>query len=334
MAQRRRAPPSGAAHLPPPHRFATGRVFAGFPLLILAACAPAVPPTASGPTLVSLNPCTDAILAEVADPQQLLAISSYSQDPASSSMDLAQARRMRAVSGTVEEVAALRPQVVVGSTFTAPATKAAFARMGFRFEQFGLAATVEESIAQVRALALIAGHPERGEALVRRIETSLVAARPSGPPIAAVVWQSGGIVPGQGTLITDLLARTGFVNAAAQRGLRQADMLPLEDMLISPPRLILAAGNRYSDEDRLLRHPALAALKGTRRERLDPQLLWCGGPSIPRTVARLVEVRRSFETGLRLRSVPPQDERRIKKPVRPEERRGLSLSKAPERLEG
>ena len=262
--------------------------------LLLAACAPANAPATRGPTIVSLNPCTDAILAEVADPAQLLAISAYSQDPASSSMDLAKARSMRAVSGTVEEVAALRPQVVVASTFEAPATAAALKRLGFRLEQFGLAATVEDSLAQVRALARIAGHPERGEALVARIESSLAAARPTGAPIPAIVWQSGGIVPGQGTLITDLLNRTGFVNAAAQRGLRQADTLPLEAMLIAPPRVILAAGNRHSEEDRLLRHPALAALKHTRRERLDPLLLWCGGPSIPRPVARLAQVRRGL----------------------------------------
>ena len=266
------------------------------PLLALglAACSASSAGKGAGPSIVSLNPCTDAILAEVADPQQLLAISSYSQDPASSSMDLAKAKSMRAVSGTVEEVAALQPDIVVGSTFTAPATKAAFTRMGFRFEPFGLAGTVEESFDQVRALARIAGHPERGEALVRRIEMSLAAARADGPPIPAVVWQSGGIVPGQGTLITDLLGRTGFVNAAAQRGMHQADILPLENMLLDPPRVILAAGNPYSEEDRLLAHPALAALKGTRRERLDPLLLWCGGPTIPRTVARLAEVRRSL----------------------------------------
>ena len=73
----------------------------------------------------------------------------------------------------------------------------------------------------------------------------------------------------------------------------------LEDMLLHPPRLILAAGNPQAEEDRLLHHPALSALKGTRRERLDPLLLWCGGPTIPRTVARLVEVRRAMSGRVR-----------------------------------
>ncbi|MFM5948380.1 MAG: ABC transporter substrate-binding protein [Novosphingobium sp.] len=247
------------------------------------------------PTIVSLNPCTDAILAEVADPQQLLAISSYSQDPASSSMDLKRARAMTGVSGTVEEILALRPQVVVGSSFTAPGTRIALERLGYRFEAFGLAGTVDENMAQIRSLALIAGYPQRGEALIARIDAALAqAAPPPGPPVPAVVWQSAGIVPGQGALITELLARTGFVNFAAQKGLHQADMLPLEVMLADPPRLILAAGNTYSEEDRLLSHPALAGLTQTRRERLEPALLWCGGPTIIKAAGRLAQVRRSL----------------------------------------
>lgn len=265
--------------------------------LVLAACT-AAPPREAGrglPAIVSLNPCTDAILAEVADPGQIAGLSAYSSDPASSSMDLATARRFRAVDGTVEEIAALRPDLVIGGTFMPPATVGALGRMGFRLERFGIASTVTDSEAQVRRLAALAGHPERGEALVRRIEAALAANRaPAGPAVPAVVWQSGGIVPGAGTLISDLLARTGFTNAAAARGMKQADVLPLELMLAFPPRVIFAAGNPAAEEDRLLSHPALASLQHTRRERLEPALLWCGGPTIVRAAGRLGDVRRSL----------------------------------------
>jgi len=265
-------------------------------LLALAGCSavPAREAVRVPPTIVSLNPCTDAILIEVADPAQLLAISSYSHDPASSSVDQATARRFAATRGTVEEVLALQPDVVIDGTFTAPATRSAMARLGLRLEQEGMAATVPDSIAQVRRLAALAGHPERGEALARRIETAMAQARAEGPPVSAIVWQSGGIVAGQGTLIDDLLTRTGFSNMAAARGLQQASHLPLEAMLAGPPRVILAAGNRFGNEDRLLRHPALARLSGTVRARFEPSLLWCGGPTIVAAAARLAAVRRSI----------------------------------------
>jgi len=248
----------------------------------------------SHPTIVSLNPCTDAILAEVADPAQLLAISHYSHSAASSSMDLALAHRFAATGGSVEEVQALRPDVVVSGNFMSPATIGALADLKLPLVQLPIARTVAESEAQVRQLAQLAGHPQRGEALIARIEAALVAAHGNAAPMPAVVWQSGGIVPGDDALIADLLRRTGFANFSAARGLKQADFLPLEAMMADPPRVILVAGSAHSDEDRLLAHPALTALKGTQRHQLDPSLLWCGGPTIIKAAQRLATIRRSI----------------------------------------
>lgn len=264
--------------------------------LLLGACSPVQSgraPAASQPTIVSLNPCTDAILAEVADPAQILAISAWSHDPASSSMDPAQARRFRATNGTVEEVLALRPDLIVGGTFTPPATRSAYARLGLRLEEVGIAATVEESFTQVRHVAALAGHPERGEALVARIIDALAkAAPPSGArPVQTVLWEPGGIVPGDDTLVADVMRRAGLANFTAGKGMKQADYLPLERLLADPPELVLTAGNPRAEENRLLGHPALARLQQTRREAVDPALLYCGGPTIIRAARRFAEVR-------------------------------------------
>ena len=263
--------------------------------LALAGCGQAPPPSAvpPRPTIVSLNPCSDAILAEVADPAQLLAISHYSHDPRASSMDLALARRFRATGGTVEEIVALRPDVVVASSFLQPATAAALERLGIPVVRLDIAGTVETSAAQVRDLARLAGHPARGEALVARIERALAMAAPppAERPIPAIVWQGGGLVPGDASLIAQLMRRTGFTNAAAARGLGQGAVLPLEAMLSSPPKVIFVAGNPRAAEDRLLDHPALDSLSDTARVRFDPKLLFCGGPTIPKAVARLAVVR-------------------------------------------
>ena len=271
--------------------------------LLTASCIPqssATPPSPAQhhPTIVSLNPCTDAILAEVADPAQILAISHYSHDARSSSMDLGEARRFPATRGTVEEVLALKPDVVLGSTFTDPATASAYSRLGLRLERIGMAMTIAENHAQIRQIATLTGNPARGEALIARIDSALTAAapRPGTQPIPTVVWQSGGMVPGDGTLIADVLRRTGFTNFAAARGLGQADLLPLERMLADPPALILVAGQSAETgkgDDRVLSHPALKALKTTRRAHLNPKLLYCGGPTLIAAAQRLAQVRNS-----------------------------------------
>lgn len=251
------------------------------------------------PTIVSLNPCTDAILAEVTGPGQLLAISDYSHDPSSTSMDLARARGYRAVSGTVEEVAVLGPQVVVTSSFLAPATANAFRKLGFEVVTVPIAPDIGTAREQVGRLARLAGHPELGRRLVDRIDDALArAAPPPGTrPVSALVWESGGLVAGDDTLIADMMRHAGFANAAAARGLSQADFLPLEQVLARPPRVVFAVGNPLAGEDRMLRHPAMTSLRGVTRVPVDRSILWCGGPTIPRALDRLADARRALADG-------------------------------------
>ena len=306
------------------------RVILAAAVLTIGGCARVTPGApATHPTIVSLNPCADAILAEVAAPGQLLAISHYSHDPRGSSMPLAQARRYRAIGGTVEEIAALAPDLVVGDSFTAPATQAALRRLNIRFAALPIAPTVAASEAQVRWLAKLAERGDAGERLVSAIERSLASAMP--PPgwasRSAIVWQGGGLVAGDEALIAGLMERAGFRSAAAVRGLGQGAILPLEAMLTDPPQVIFTSGDPRAEQNRLLRHPVLAGLRQTARARLDPGLFYCGGPSIPRAMTRLVGVRTELAKPLPFRGgvgVGPVDRaRRNRRPFPSPEGEGL-----------
>ena len=112
--------------------------------MTLAGCSAATVPATSN-RIVSTNPCLDAILVELVPPDRIAAISRYSQDPRSSSMAVSLARRLPATSGTAEEVIALKPGLVLASSFTAPATLAAYRRLGLKVATFGTAATIAEN---------------------------------------------------------------------------------------------------------------------------------------------------------------------------------------------
>ena len=236
-------------------------------------------------TIVSLNPCTDAILAEWTPPEQLLAISHYSHAPRATSMEAGVAARYPSTGGTVEEVLALDPDVVVASTFIAPATRAALTDLGYRVETFGSPRTIAESIAQVERLGAVSGHEDAAGALADRLRA--VEARVPEEGTTAVVWQPGGIVPGEQSLVVELLERAGFADGGAAMGLGQADYLGLERVLADPPDVLFVAGSELGQ-----RHPALAKASGVRVEALDPNLLYCGGPTILRAMERLGESRR------------------------------------------
>lgn len=259
--------------------------------LLAAACAPAATPrdASERPTVVSLNPCIDAILIEVAAPSQVLALSHYSRDPGSSSIPAAVAARYGVTGGTAEEVIALQPDIVLASTFLPQPTRSALERAGLRVETFGSPTSIAASIAQVRDVAALVGAETKGEALANRIAAA--TPQPARAPIATLLWQPGEIVAGEATLIAELLRAEGFTNHAAARGLVQADHVSLEALLADPPALVLVAGDAPGQ-----RHPLLGqAMKVTTIAPLDPALLYCGGPTIPKARARLREVRAMVE---------------------------------------
>lgn len=261
--------------------------------LLAAACAPeasAPPHTPAQPTIVSLNPCLDAILVEIAGPQQVLALSHYSRDAGSSSIPAAVAARYGVTGGTAEEVIARAPDLVLASIYLPQPTRAALERAGLRVETFGSPASIAESADQVRKVAAAAGRAEAGEALARHIEIA-PSAPPPAAPIHALLWQPGEIVAGEATLIAALLREAGFTSHAALRGLRQADRVTLEGLLADSPEVVLVAGDAPGQ-----RHPVLErGLPGALVTGFDPSLIYCGGPTIPKARARLAAIRAERE---------------------------------------
>lgn len=247
------------------------------------------------PRIASINPCVDAVLMQVADPGQIAGISHYSQDPRATSVPLAWARRFPATSGTAEEVVALAPDLVIAGGHVAPSTIAALSRLGIPLVQIGVPASIAESVEQVRTIAAAVGQSERGDALARRIDAAVRAARPDDPAqVSALIWQGGGLVPGTGTLADDLLKATGYRNQSADYGLKQWDVLPLEPLVARPPRVLLSVGAE-GQGDRMLGHPVLDHLKQAIAVRRYPdRLLQCGGPTIIDAAGHLARIRRSL----------------------------------------
>ncbi len=254
--------------------------------LLLAACAPEQVVREEQTTIVSLNPCADAILTQLAAPEQLLAISHYSHDPRATSMPLDNARQFASTGGTAEEIIALAPDMVVADIFLPPATKTALQRAGIKVMQTGMITSRADSDTLIDEMAALTGNGHDGDALKADIAASWNAAKWQGAPATALLWQEGGIVPGDDTLAAAMLKQTGFTLHSAAKGMGQGAYLPLEAVLADPPQVILASGG-----ERMLTHPALRELDAVAYARFDSSLLYCGGPTIIRAVERLAQIR-------------------------------------------
>jgi iron complex transport system substrate-binding protein len=272
-------------------RTAAGALIAGL------ATGPARAASGEPRRVVSLNPCLDAILVQVADRAQIAAVSHYTHDPSSTSSG-ALGLTLPFTHETAEEVVALRPDLVLTARHSAPATRAALERMGVRTELFGLPNTVEESLAQVMQVARAVNRPERGAALVARIRAALADAAPppGAPTLTAVTFQSGGFASARGTLMDEMMRRAGFENAATRYGLTRTGNIPLEKLIADPPDVLLAGQlepGAPTWADRVLAHPALAHVAPRMHRAVFPQTLtFCGGPVLIDSARMLARARR------------------------------------------
>lgn len=259
-------------------------------LLLLGACAPK--PVRTG-GIVSTNPCADAMLVELAPWERIAAISHYSKEPAASSIAPEVAEHFAATSGTAEEVIARRPDLVVTSSFTPLATREAYARAGLKVLTLDSPTSVAASERQVMQLAEALDLHARGIAMVRRIELTLDQAKPPvrAEPVearpSALLYLSGNLASGGGTLLDELLRRTGFRDAAADYGLQHTGNLPLETIIDSPPDVILTPA--LDDRPSVLRANVLQYR--TRIALFPRNLANCGGPVIGRAAEKLAAIR-------------------------------------------
>lgn len=264
----------------------------------LALCPSGVLAAARPRRIVSLNPCLDVILIRVADRDQIAALSRYSRDRYGSTI-AEQALTLPFTRGTTEEVLALSPDLVLADQWGGERTAGALARTGVRAERFDVPSTVADSLAQVRRVAALVGHPDRGEALVRSIETTLAqcAPRPGDRPIPALVFMPGGFASAPGTLMDEMMRRCGLTNVAARYGLTGSMSVPLERLIADPPELLLTGAPFPGSPgwaERTMEHPALSRLSSRMRRAVYPErLLFCGGPVLMQSARTLAAARRS-----------------------------------------
>jgi iron complex transport system substrate-binding protein len=247
--------------------------------------------------VVSLNPCLDVVLVNVADRDQIAALSHYSRDKNDSTI-AAIAASFPITYESAEEIMALEPDLVLTSRHSDLATRNALGRLNIKTELFSEPQNVAESLEAVRRVAGLVAQEARGEEVIARIQAALdAAAPPTGvAPVPALIFQRNGFSSGRGTLVDEMMTRTGFVNLADRYGLTWWSNVLLERVVADPP-VVLLAGEMRPDmpawADRVLRHPALRAMEPKMTRAAFPdRLLFCGGPVLIESAAALAKARK------------------------------------------
>jgi iron complex transport system substrate-binding protein len=231
----------------------------------------------------------DSVLVRILPVSRIAAISRYSQDPAATSIPLDVARRFHATAGTAEEVIAMHPDLVIASTYTPPATQAAYARAGLKTLLLGIPDSIAESQAQVTQIADAVGARAGGARINADIDRAVAQwSRKDDRLPSALLYISGDLATGGSTLLNEMMTRVGFRNAAASYGLTHTGTVSAETIVTRPPAVVIAT-------ERVGRGTALRhrLLPNTPQAVFPRVLINCGGPSIPAALERLAAIRAS-----------------------------------------
>ncbi|MFZ7089458.1 ABC transporter substrate-binding protein [Primorskyibacter sp. 2E233] len=261
-------------------------------IVFAAACsAGAEPPR----RVVSLNLCTDQLVLMLADPGQIASLSALASDPRSSGM-ADRARAFPANNGSAESVVLQQPDLILAGTWTTRATVDMLKRLGHRVEIFAPINTLEEARANILRMGNLLGRSPQAQEIVQDFDARLAALRatPGRSPRVALYYALGSTA-GRDTLPGDILAAAGLSNIAEEKGLPFGGALPLEELILADPDLILI-GRPYGGHARateLLSHPVL---KDSGKLHIIPDgAAWtCETPYLLDAVADMITLRQNW----------------------------------------
>ena len=251
-------------------------------------------PAAKPHRIVSLNMCTDELVLRLADLEAIASVTWLSQDPRNANMAQL-ARAIPANHGLVEQVLALKPDLVVAGAYTTRSTVGLLKRVGAPLREFGVPRNLAEVRAQVLDMARTLGEPARGEALVATIDRRLdqLAARQPRQRLKALVLRPNGFTVGRGSLVDEILTRAGFINLAADLGIDTYGQISLETVALGGADILIlntTPDGPPSLAHEILHHPVLAKLGDRVKLVALPSKLWtCAGPAVIDAIELLLD---------------------------------------------
>lgn len=278
--------------------------------VLLAVSVSSAADTEGLPGVVSINVCTDQMVMLLADPAQIRALSSLSQDEAGSRLHET-ARDYPQAKPLAEDILPLAPDVILTGPFTSRHTLALLDELGLRVESLEIAESVDAMVRNMRLVGEILNRQLQTEVQIEELEKRLtildkrvaeldqqLAVKGAAPPRAAV-YDANGYTVGLASLRGEIMARAGWYNVAVDAGIESYGVLQLEDLIRLAPEVLIESpfsAGTYSRGQMLVEHPAL------RQAGLDPLIIslqsnetLCAGPWLTDVIERLVQARERLQ---------------------------------------
>jgi iron complex transport system substrate-binding protein len=235
----------------------------------------------SGPKhVMSLSMCTDELLLELLPPERIASVTYYSRDPGNS-YQWPQAAKVRINWGTVEEVLAEKPDMVLAGTYTTPAARSLLKNLHWPLLEVAPAVNFDQIRSVTRQVAHALQRDAIGESLIAKMDSTLQELAASKPRqvIRVAAWGEGGSIPGRGTLFDAILNAAGGINIAATLDGGIYTSFEVEQLIAAHPDVLAYASNIAETpglNTQLAQHPLIRSLYLRRSVSYPGALYSCG----------------------------------------------------------
>ena len=241
--------------------------------------------------IMSTNVCTDLLLLMLVPKERIASITHLAHDAVEVLMPGADVG-VAINHGFAEEVVRQQPDLILASRWSTPVMRRLAARVGAPLVEIDSADSFEDIRRVTRQVGTIVGEPARAEALLAEMDRELVDLARSRPvePVVVAAWNSGHVVPGEGTLTDAIIRAAGAVNIAARAPASRSSGFSLEELLAARPDVIMRGEDRYdgpSLQESANEHPVVRKAFRGRRITYPASLHACGLPQSARAARQL-----------------------------------------------
>ncbi|MGH1350442.1 MAG: ABC transporter substrate-binding protein [Methyloligellaceae bacterium] len=249
--------------------------------------------------VVSMNLCTDQFLLALADREQIISLSPFATDKASSYLG-GKAAGLPRIPGGSESVLRLKPDVLLATQFDRKSSLKLVEKQGVKVVVLNYPGSLKEIAEQYRIIGNAIGQKQRGEQYYTRFLETLKKSRHifSMLKISALYYQSGGYASGRHSLVGMLFDHIGLKNHANRHSISYYGNVSIEEIVANPPDIFMIA--RYTDQSedqghKMLEHPALKQILAKKRVIAFPvSETVCPGPGTQGALKRLIQLRQSY----------------------------------------
>ena len=250
--------------------------------------------------VVSMNVCTDQLAMMLAAPGQLQSVSYLARDSRVSAMaDQAMAHGVN--HGLAEEIYLQQPDLVIAGRFSTLATVDMLRRLDVPVVVLEPARSFEDVRAVITQMGEVLERQDAANRLLQDFEVGLAALQVGdleGP--RAAIYSTRGWTAGEQTLSGQILKAAGLRNIAAEMGMDAGGVLPMEQLALSNPDLVITSQPYpgHSRAEEYLQHPVVVNLRARSGQALMSDRDWvCGTPYVLNAVQELGEARDAWQEG-------------------------------------